>query len=566
MILNTSIYAKRIQVASKREKADIVLKNTTYLNVFTSELLTGDIAISDGYIAGIGSYDGILELDCSDKTVVPGFMDAHIHMESTGVRPDIFAKTALAHGTTTIICDPHEIANVLGTDGIDYMLEITNSLPLDTFFMIPSCVPCSQFEESGATITVEGIKQYLPHPRVLGLAELMNVPGILQCDSETLSKTSTTLSSGKLVDGHAPELSGSHLMAYVGSGIYSDHECTTLEEALEKIRAGQWIMIREGTASKNLNALLPLCKEPYASRCMFATDDRHINDIVNDGYIDSILRTAINEGVSPVVAYKMASFHTASYFHLKDRGAIAPGYIADLVLLEDLASVSIHSVYKNGVLMTQKALELTCKPVLSPILQKKVTNTIRMKNILPEDLAIKAPSAKIIGLIPGQLLTTDEGEATEIDVDNDILKLCVAERHHNTGHIGVCFLKGYGLKIGAIATSVAHDSHNMIVVGTNDRDIAFAMNAIRSMGGGMVVVNDASLIAHFALPIAGLMSTLDAEDATVGLQHIRNKAYFLGVTPDIDPFMTLSFTSLPVIPKLKLTSLGVIDVENNTLL
>ena len=554
-------YRKLIQSATGAVKADLVLKNASYLNVFTNEFLTGDIAITNGRFAGFGSYEGETELDMTGKTIVPGFLDGHIHLESTAVKPEVFAREALTHGTTCVITDPHEIANVAGTDGIDYMLASTASLPLDVFFMMPSCVPSCPFDESGAILDADTIERYMDNPRILGLAEMMNAPGITFCDPATLAKTEVTLEHKKQIDGHAPGLSGKSLMGYTAAGIYSDHECTTPEEAFEKIRAGQWIMIREGTASKNLSALLPLCQEPYASRCMFATDDRHIDDIIDQGYIDYIIRCAIQNGVKPALAYKMASFQTASYFGLKDRGAVAPGYLADFVVLDDVSAVSICSVYKEGIAMTPDYLLEHCHSTPSKELSQKVTNTVHLDTIRPDQLSLKRTSEKIIGLIAHQLITTDEGEASAIDVSKDILKLCVVERHKQTGHIGVCFLKGYGLQSGAVATSVAHDSHNIIAVGTNDTDIAAAINAITKLKGGMVVVNEQKVIASFALPIGGLMSDQSAGDAKESLAQIHQAAYDLGVNRDIDPFMTLSFTSLPVIPKLKLTTLGVVDVD-----
>lgn len=562
---NKSDYKKQIQTAAKRDYPDMVLKNATYLNVFTNEFLTGDIAITGDKIVGIGSYDGKTEIDCTNKTIVPGFIDGHIHLESTAVRPDVFAKAALLHGTTSVITDPHEISNVLGTNGLDYMMAATKGLPLDVFFMLPSCVPSCSFDESGAVIDSRQIKSYLKDPRVLGLAEMMNAPGVLSCDEETINKTFATLQAHKLIDGHAPSLTGSDLMAYVASGIYSDHECTTAQEGLEKLRAGQWIMIREGTASKNLKALLPLCKEPYASRCMFATDDRHINDILEEGYIDYIIRTAISNGVSPATAYKMASHCSATYFGLTNRGAIAPGYLADLILLSDIESVTIDSVYKNGRCMTKDVLDATCKQASLPYLDELVHDTIHIQPITESDLALKRIPEQIIGLVPEQLLTTDAGKASRIDVEQDILKVCVVERHKMTGHIGVCLIKGYGLKEGAIATSVAHDSHNIIAVGTNDYDLSIAIQALKKMRGGMVVVNHGRILSAFALPIAGLMSDFDAEEAKEGLEAIREAAYSLGVNHNIDPFMTLSFVSLPVIPKMKLTTLGIVNVDKFSL-
>ena len=531
---------------------DLVYKNVDVFNVFTGHMDHGDLAVDKGVIVGLGDYQGRKELDGTGRTIVPGFIDGHIHLESSMLTPDRFAEAVAPHGTCAVITDPHEIANVCGTAGIDYMLEATTDLPIDVYFMVPSCVPASPFDENGYTIAADQIRDYMSNARVLGLAEMMNYPGVLASDPETMSKIAVAHAAGKLVDGHAPGLTGEDLRQYVAAGIYSDHECTTAEEALEKLGMGQWIMVREGTAGKNLQALLPLCQEPYFHRCMFATDDKHPDDLINTGHIDYIIRRAIELGVRPQVAYQMATINAATYFKLAGYGAVAPGYRANFVVLRDFKTVDVEVVYKDGV----PVAEINCSGTAAA---SSICDTMRLKPVTAADFAIDG-SAKVIGLVPGEVLTTDEGWADGVDVAADVLKLAVVERHHETGHIGRCYVKGYGLKSGAVATSVAHDSHNVICVGTNDDDMATAVMALRDMRGGLVIVDGGRVVASMALSIAGLMCDLPVVQATEALEAVRGAAHSLGVREDIDPFMTLSFASLPVIPALKLTTLGVVDV------
>lgn len=553
---------RRIETALGQRRAELVFKNACYLNVFTNQFLRGDIAVEDGVIAGIGEYEGIQELDASKKTVVPGFIDGHIHLESSVVVPEEFARIVSMHGTSAVITDPHEITNVCGADGLEYMMESVKDLPVDVFFMVPSCVPASPFDENGALFDASCVEGYMGREKVLGLAEMMNYPGIMSRDPEIMVKLRCAQEAGKLVDGHAPGLSGKQLQAYISCGISSDHECSTAKEAMEKFAAGQWIMVREGTASRNLEALLPMFQEPYASRSMLTTDDKHPGDLLAGGHMDYIIRKAISLGADPALTYKMASWNAASYFRLPRRGAIAPGYLADLVVLSDKEAVVVEQVYKRGI-----AIEHFPVPMHSAAEEKKekVMHTVCLRELSPEDFMDEGKPAglrrKVIGLIPGELITTDEGEAREIQVSQDILKAAVLERHRNTGHIGICFMKGYGLKSGAVATSVAHDSHNIIVVGASEDDMARAVNRIRELGGGMVVAEHGRVLEELPLPIAGLMCELTAAEAKAAMDRVRKAARRLGVSEGIDPFMTLAFVSLPVIPKWKLTSLGVVDVE-----
>lgn len=560
---NETLKKKLIDVATGRDKAELVFKNVKYLNVFTNRFVTADVAITSGYVAGIGDYNGENEIDCTGRYLVPGFIDSHIHLESSIVSPKTFSRVVSAHGTTAVVTDPHEITNVLGTDGIEYMLKATENLPIDVFFVIPSCVPASPFDENGAVINHLDTEKYMDNPRVLGLAEMMNFPGTVGGDGEIIKMILSAENSGKVTDGHAPGLGGKSLNAYAAAGVMSDHECTTAEEALEKLSLGQYIMIRQGTAGRNLEALVPLLNGDTYTRCLFATDDKHPGELSENGHIDYIIKKAISSGVKPEIAYKVASFNAAQYFNLPQRGAIAPGYIADIVLLDDIQNVEISAVYKNG-----KMPELTVKENsdVDSALNARARRTMNTAKITEKSIGITKSSEKVIGLINGQIVTTDEGEAESIDIQNDILKVCVVERHKNTGHIGRCYIKGYGLKSGAVATSIAHDSHNIIAVGTNDSDIVTAVNTIIDMGGGMVVVNNGSVVESLPLEIAGLMTDADIDYVNGKIDSLKQAAYSLGVNKNIDPFMTLSFVSLPVIPHIKLTTLGVVDVDKFELL
>ena len=550
-----------IDVAAGRCKADLVLKNATYVNVFSGELDTQDIAVAEGLIVGLGSYEGQTEVDMSGKVVCPGFIDAHIHLESSLVSPAEFARAVLPHGTTTVITDPHEITNVMGTDGIDYMLAATEDLPVDVRFMIPSCVPASPLDESGANLDYRDVDSFFDHPRVQGLAEMMNFPGILAADGATVSKIVASQAHHKKIDGHAPGLRGKELNAYISAGVYSDHECADAEDAMAKLRLGQFIMIREGTAARNLEALIDLIKsEKLFDRCMFCTDDKHPNDLLEKGHIDYICRKAVALGADPIRTVQVACLHAARYFLLNNRGAIAPGYLADFAIVEDLKDFRVVTVYKKGKLVYDggQVAEFPL-PQIPAHLDKQAHDTVHLDVLEAKDFS-NVRRKGVIGMIPGQIVTEDRGYADTVDVESDILKMAVVERHKRTGHIGIGYLNGYGLKRGAVATSVAHDSHNIICVGTNDGDMAFAVNRIAQNHGGIVVVEDGKILAELSLEIAGLMSEKPLTEVNGLLENAKEAAYSLGVGKDIDPFMTLSFMSLPVIPTLRLTTRGVVDV------
>lgn len=550
-----------IAVAAGREKADLVLKNAKYLNVFSNEFLCGDIAVANGLIAGVGKYDGKTEIDVSGKLVLPGFIDAHIHLESSMVTPAEFAKAVVAHGTTTVITDPHEITNVMGIDGVEYMIQASQNLPIDVHFMMPSCVPATEIDESGAELDCKDIDLYLDNKKVLGLAEMMNYVGVINGDKNVLSKIVTSQAHHKKIDGHAPELSGNDLNAYIAAGVYSDHECSTFENALEKLRKGQFIMIREGTAAHNLKALMPLLTQQYYSRCMFATDDKHPSDLLYGGHIDYIVKQALKNGADPIVVLKTATHHAARYFLLNNKGAIASGYLADIVVVDNLEDFNVETVFKRGKLVFDGEVKDFSAPTVDEKLAEKCFDTFHLDSVTPSSFKVDGKLG-LIGLVGGELLTRNLGTADKIDVENDILKIACIERHKGTNHIGVGYVKGYSLKSGAVATSVAHDSHNIITVGCNDDDIAVAVNAIKDSKGGIAVVENGKIKALLELPIAGLMSDEPLTTVNEKLENAKSSAYELGADKSIDPFMTLSFLSLPVIPSLRITTKGVFDAEN----
>jgi len=550
-----------IDVAAGRKKADLVLKNATFVNVFSGELETCDIAVAEGLIVGLGTYNGHTETDMTGKIVCPGFIDSHIHLESSLVTPSEFVRAVVPHGTTTVITDPHEITNVMGTDGIDYMLTATEDLPVDTMFMIPSCVPASALDESGADLDFRDIDSFFDHGRVLGLAEMMNFPGIINADGKTVAKIIASQAHHKKIDGHAPGLAGNDLNAYVAAGVYSDHECADLDDALAKLKLGQFIMVREGTAARNLEALIDLIKSPkYYSRCMFCTDDKHPSDLLEKGHIDYICREAVRLGADPIQTVQVACLHAARYFLLNNRGAIAPGYLADFAIVKDLQDFNVVTVYKRGKLVYDQGQVVNfSKPEIPAHLDRQAHDTFHLPKLSAADFAENRRKV-VIGMVEGQIITEDKGYAEGVDLDRDILKMAVVERHKNTGHIGIGYLQGYGLKRGAVATSVAHDSHNIICVGCSDEDMAFAVNRIADNKGGIVVVENGQVQAELPLEIAGLMTDKPLTEVNGLLENAKAAAHALGAGSGIDPFMTLSFMALPVIPTVRLTTRGVVDV------
>ncbi|MBQ8921574.1 MAG: adenine deaminase [Oscillospiraceae bacterium] len=555
-----------------------LLKNGTVVNVFTGELQKENVLIEDDIILGVGDYteaDADVTEDVSGRFLCPGLIDGHIHIESTMLTPAELAKAALPHGTTAIVADPHEIANVCGTAGIDFMLEMSENLPLHVYIMLPSCVPAMPLDESGAELLAADLQPYFSHPRVPGLAEMMNYPGVLSGADFVMEKLAAAKQAHKVIDGHAPLLTGHDLDRYIAAGIQSDHECSSAEEAIERVRKGQWLMIRQGSAARNLDALLPLFDEPFCRRCLLVTDDKHPADLLTEGHIDAMIRRAVRAGKDVVTCIRMATIQAAQCFGLTRVGAIAPGYRADLLVLNNLPEMDVQDVYSAGKRAVRNGVCLDF-PVQDYHTEKwhAILHSFCLDALKPEDFRIEPFSGRcrVIGVIPGQLLTDELHETVDFSVNNgidagrDLLKLAVIERHRNTGHRGLGYIKGIGLQRGAIAASVSHDAHNLIVIGTNDADMAAAANRVRALGGGCAAVENGQPLAEIPLPVAGLMSDADAK--TVAEQHrFQNETVRrLGVREDIAPFMNMAFVSLSVIPSLKMTTFGLIDVQTQQLL
>ncbi len=550
----------------------ILLKNGSVVNVFSDSLEKGNVLIEDEKIIGVGDYtedDADIVEDVSGKYICPGFIDGHIHIESTMMTPVEFAKAVLPHGTTGVIADPHEIANVCGIEGVQFMLEASAELPVTVYIMLPSCVPSTAFDESGATLTAEDLEPLYMTPRILGLAEMMNYPGVIAKEQEVLQKIEDAHRNGKVVDGHAPLISGKELDIYLSAGIQSDHECSSYEEGAERIRKGQWLMIRQGTAARNLNGLIELFDEPWSRKCLLVTDDRHPADILKDGHIDHIIRLAIEMGKSPFAAIRMATIQTAECFGLHRVGAVAPGFQANVLILDDLDSVSVRDVYCGGkkVVSNGKVTEITT-PAIKEQRIKAVRNSFYVDKLRESDLHIeeKGTHCRVIKTIPGQLLTDEWiteinwAKNNGIDVERDILKIAVIERHMHTGHKGIGFISGIGLKKGAVASTVSHDSHNLVIIGANDEDMMCVANHVIKMGGGYAVSCDGKILADLPLPIAGLMSELGATELAEKNEKLLDTLTFLGVAKEVAPLMTMAFVSLAVIPSLKLTTKGLVDV------
>lgn len=565
-----------ILAASGAKKPELVLKNARIVNVFTETVEEGDIAIENGMIVGIGAYEGNEERDLKGMYVCPGFIDGHIHMESSMVSPKEFERAVLPHGTTAVITDPHEIANVAGESGIQYMMKATKDLNLDVFFMLPSCVPSTDLDEAGAVLKNEHLKSFYENDRVLGLAEMMNGFGVIHSDRDCLEKLKEAGSRHKKIDGHAPMMTGKELNAYITAGIRSDHECSDMAEAREKLARGQWIMVRQGTAAKNLNALIGVFEAPFYQRAMLVTDDKHPGDLISAGHIDAIIRQAVRLGADPIHAVKMGSFNTAQYFGLENKGAVAPGYDADLVVLDSLQSFQAVQVYKAGKLAADHGIlkvETEDAVVWPDEIMQRVFHSFHMKPVTCADLKleVKGKKQRVIDLTAGELITRERivewkenpGYAPGVDTERDIVKMAVFERHKNTGHVGLGFLGKYGLKKGAVATSIGHDSHNLVVVGVREEDMVLAANQVLKNQGGLAIALDGSIAAELPLPIAGLMTDLPAEMVEEKLAEMKGLLRKLGISEEIDPFMTLAFVSLPVIPDIRLNTYGIIDVPNH---
>ena len=558
---------KRVALASGKHPVSLVLKNCKIINVFNGKIIQSDLAIDHGKIIGIGNYEGDTIVDLKGKFVAPGLIDAHMHMESTLVTPDQMARIIVPRGTTTVIADPHEIANVSGIPGIEYMIEATSKTQLNGFFMMPSCVPATPFENSGHVLKREELSVLKSHLNVLGLGEVMDYVGVINGNLDILEKLE--MADRMIVDGHGPDLSGKTLNAYMINGIRTDHECTTLEEMEERIGLGMYVAIREGTAAKNLDALIKGVNVHTKQQCMFCTDDKHPEDILRDGHIDYNVKRAISLGIDPITALQMATINTARCYNLRDIGAIAPGYDADLIVFEDFESFEIVEVYKKGHLVAKdkKALFET-----EPIDSSRVRDTVKISPIRPEQLTLPLLSdiAHVIRITPGNIVTEhvirrvyqDEYGNFITNPRLDINKIAVIERHGKTDNIGLGLVENFHIMNGAIATTIAHDSHNIIVVGDNDHDMALAVNELIRTQGGITLASKGSVKQTLPLPISGLMSDRSMEEVTETLSELKRLAYeLLSVPTTLEPFMTLSFLALPVIPELKITDRGFFDVK-----
>jgi adenine deaminase len=558
---------ERIRIASGEGKADLLIRNGRVINVFSGEIEKKDVAISGGVVIGFGDYRAKKIIDVKGNFLCPGLIDGHVHIESSMVTIPEFARSVLLNGTTTVVIDPHEIANVLGQKGIRFMAESAKGIPLNVFVMIPSCVPATPMETSGATLKAADLKPLLKEPWAIGLAEMMNFPGVISRDPEVLKKIE--VAKGKRIDGHAPMLSGKGLYAYLTAGIRSDHECTTPKEAKEKLKNGMWIMIREGTTARNLKDLLPLVTPKNSRRFFFVTDDRHPKELLEEGHINSMVKRATKLGVDPILNIQMATLNAAEYFRLDDLGAIAPGYRADIITFDHLSRFRIKKVLKDGVLVADDGKLLSRSMGKSSLFLPIRKKGLRIKTIKNEELILRTdqPFAKVIQLIPDQIVTKKvvkkillrEGVAYP-NIKEDILKIIVVERHRATGNIGIGFVQGFGLKNGAIGSTVAHDSHNLVIVGTNDLDILKTVEVIRAMGGGLAAVSDQKVLASLLLPIAGLMAEVPVREVNERLKALLNSTKALGSKLP-NPFMILSFLCLPVIPELKITDKGLVDVN-----
>lgn len=564
------VLERRILVAGKKIPADVVVKHGKILNVFTGEFMEGDIAIVDGMIAGIGSYEGNEVIDAKGKIVVPGFIDGHVHIESSMLLPREFAKVVLQHGVTTVITDPHEIANVAGTEGIQYMLDDSKDLPLDIFVMLPSCVPATPFETNGARLDAEQLLPFMTHPRVLGLAEVMDFPSVATADKSMIDKLAMTQSYGGVIDGHAAGIGREDLNIYMSAGIRTDHESVNSKEAKDRLDLGMYLMIREGTVAKDLEELMPVITVQNSRRCLFVTDDKLLDDLIEEGSVDHIVRLAIQQGLNPIIAIQMVTLNAAECFGLRNLGAVAPGYQADFLLLDDLESVSIHQVYKKGKCIVDEGrihnAEFPKVQNPSSSLPKLHSKKVTVKDI---EIPLCSSTCNVIEIIPNSLRTHHRREAVKVEggvfcpsTENDQLKLAVIERHKATGNVGVGIVKGFQLQKGAIASTVAHDSHNIVVVGASDQEMLVAIEHVIKTNGGLVVVDGNEVLAALDLPVAGLMSGDTSEAVYQALKTLNGALTNIGSPKTFNPFLMLSFLTLTVIPELKLTDKGLFEFNS----
>lgn len=567
--MNKKLLKKLIDVAAGRIPADLVIKNCQVVDVYTASIIHGDIAVCEGLIAGVGQYEGYSEYDANGLYAAPGFIDSHIHIESSYVSPEELSRLIVPHGTTTIIADPHEIINVCGLSGLDYMIEASKGTALDIQWMLPSCVPATPFEHAGAAVAANDMEPVMALDEILGLGEFMNYPGVIGADDGVLDKLIVADHHKKPIDGHSPRVTGNALNAYIAAGIHTDHECSTVEEMQSRLSRGMYVLMRQGSACHNLSELLKAVTPQSSRRCLLCSDDCQPKTILSVGHIDNDLRICTSSGIDPVIAIQMASLNAAECYGLKDRGAIAPGLRADIVLVDNLTEINVKKVFIAGCEAAADG------KYLLPVIHHDISATkgrFYVKDFSKDKLklTIHSEKAHVITMIPGGVVTgnetaeikRDDNDDFVYDPSKDIVKIAVVERHHDTGNVAVALLKGYGMKRGAIALSIAHDSHNIIVVGVNDNDMAFAVQKLIDQDGGIVIVNDQNILESLPMPIAGLMSDQSGEWVDEKLTRIHQAAiHSLGVNENLEPVMILCFMALPVIPDLKLTDMGLFDVK-----
>ncbi|WP_160687800.1 adenine deaminase [Clostridium sp. C2-6-12] len=572
-----------VKASNKTIDCDLVIRNITIIDVFNKSSFVDSIGIKDGYIVGIGDYDGTEIIDGTNKYICPGLIDSHCHIESSLVTPAEYYKAALLNGVTSAIADPHEIANVMGTDGIELMLNSSKGLPFDTYFMLPSCVPGTSFENSGATLLAKDLYDFYKNDKILGLAEVMDFPAVSNCEDNMINKLYDAIKSNKVIDGHGAGLTPMMTNVYRAANILTDHECNNADEALEKVKRGMYVLIREGSVAKNLKELLPAVTEENSSRFCFCTDDKHIDDMINTGSINSSIVYAFNNGLKPETAIQMATINPATLYKINNKGAIAPGYIADFILLDNLEDFNIFRVYKEGILVVENGILVNSNDDLVNVsnLKSSAVNTINLPALNEDSFKIHisnkiSSKLNVIEIIPNKLesvhlkvnvsdidtLISGKDEYFKCSPKDDLIKISVVERHKATGNIGLGILKGLGIKEGAIGTTIAHDSHNLILAGTNDKDMLFAAKELEKFHGGIIVVKDETVLAHIQLEIGGLMTHRKYTEIQGDLEKLHSAVKIIAPQIDFNPFLTLSFLSLPVIPEIKITDKGLFDVVN----
>lgn len=571
--MNKKIFIDNIKAANKEIPCDLVVKNISVVDVFQCSSFICDVAIKNGFIVGLGNYSGDIEIDGTGKFICPGLIDSHAHIESSMLTPSEYYKTALLHGVTSLIADPHEIANVLGEDGIKFMIDSAQNIPFDFYFMLPSCVPSTPFENSGAVLNSSDLKNFYSNSKVLGLAEVMDYPSVANCNDYMINKLYDAISNNSIIDGHGAGLNSHSINVYSTANIKTDHECATYDQLIDRVRRGIYVLMREGTVAKNLNDLIKGASIFNSRRICLCTDDKHIDDLAQNGSIDTSIKMCIKGGLAPEIAIQMATLNAAECYKLKNKGAIAPSYIADFLILDSLEEFKINSVYKNGKLVVSN--NMLINDVKYSNVYPSLSYTIKLPTLTKDTIKIDVKNKSILNVIeviPNKLesnhlkfdiskLNLDD-EFISLTTSDNLLKIAVIERHKNTGNVGVGVLKGLNLKSGAIATSISHDSHNLIVCGTNDDDMLLAVEELKKINGGIIIVKDGIVLACVSLEIGGIMTTRNSNDVISDLNKLHRSLKIIAPDITFNPFLTLSFLSLPVIPDIKITDKGLFDVKN----